>query len=143
MIDHAVTSDRTLSDRRSGDVSVINEPEIAPELDKRSGELARYDARHKVLWLGSMPVPFRVGENRNGELLDLLSVAIRQLRSLGPSEPCPLRRSEHRLLAQLLDLDDVELRSDLRRSLCLSRRQAGDTVSLLRRVRADEAISLD
>lgn len=142
MIDHAVTSDLTLSDRRSGDVTVINEPEIAPEQDKRSGEVARYDARHKVLWLGSMPVPFRVGENRNGELLDLLSMAIRQLRSLEPSDPCPLRRSEHQLLAQLLDLDDIDLRSDLRRSLGLSRRQAGDTVSLLRQVRANDAISL-
>lgn len=119
------------------------EPEISPELDQRSGPLARYDDRHQVLWIGSMPIPFRVGENPNSELLDLLSMAIRQLRSLEEHEPCPLRRSEHQLLAELLDLDDPELRLDLRRFLGLTRRQAGDTVMQLRRVLADDAIRLD
>lgn len=143
MIDHAVNSDLTVSNRRPDGVSVITEPEIAPELDKRTGAVARYDTRHSVLWIGSMPVPFRVGEGRNNELLDLLGMAIRQLRGLDEHAPCPLRRSEHQLLSELLDLDDPELRSDMRRTLGLSRRQAGDTVTLLRRVLDEDAISLD
>lgn len=119
------------------------EPEIAPELDQRTGPLARYDERHSVLWIGSMPIPFRIGENRNGELIELLSVAIRQLRGLRDDEPCPLRRSEHQLLANLLDLDEPDLRRDFRRYLGLTRRQAGDTVMQLRRVLSDDAIRLD
>lgn len=119
------------------------EPEIAPEQEKRSGPVARYDERHNVLWIGSMPVPFRIGENRNGELIELLSVVIRQLRGLEANEPCPLRRSEHELLASLLDLDDPELRFDLRRFLGITRREAGDTVMHLRRVLAEDEIRLD
>lgn len=136
MIDHA--ADSVDAGPRSAD-----QPEIAPELDKRTGAVARYDERHNVLWIGSMPVPFRIGENRNHELLDLLSAVIRQLRGLEEHEPCPLRRSEHELLAGLLDLDDPELRFDLRRLLGLSRRQAGDTVMQLRRVLADDEIRLN
>lgn len=143
MIDHAATSDLSVNERRADDVSVITEPEIAPELDKRTGPVARYDDRHSVLWVGSMPVPFRVGEGRNNELLELLSMAIRQLRGLDERAPCPIRRSEHRLLADLLDLDDPELRADMRRTLGLTRRQAGDTVTMLRRVLDQDAISLD
>lgn len=151
MIDQATTDPAISHDRRvppAGEPNAAtvvvqgDEPEIAPELDQRQGPLARYDERHKVLWIGSMPVPFRIGENRNAELLDLLSMAIRQLRGLEPSDPCLLRRSEHKLLAGLLDLDDAELRFDLRRYLGLSRRQAGDTVAQLRRVLSDDAARL-
>lgn len=120
-----------------------SEPEIIPKNDQRFGPVARYDEAHKVLWIGSMPVPFRRGENRNGQLLELVSAAIRQLRGLGDAEACPLRRSEHELLADLLDLDHEELRGDLRRALQISRRQAGDTVMELRRVLSDDAIRLD
>lgn len=117
--------------------------EFPPAMDQRSGPVARFDDRHSVLWIGSMPIPFRVGESRNGELLDLLSVAIRQLRGLEEGEPCPLRRSEFELLAGLLDLDDPELRLDLRRCLGINRRQAGDTVMALRRLVSDNEIRLD
>ena len=136
MIDHASASTDT-------ELRPSGEPEIAPELDQRTGPVARYDERHSVLWIGSMPVPFRIGENRNHELLELLSLAIRQLRGLEENEPCPLRRSEHELLANLLDLDDPGLRLDLRRLLGLTRREAGDTVMQLRRVLADDEIRLD
>lgn len=121
---------------------VAEPPQVVPELDQRTGPVARYDERHSVLWIGSMPVPFRVGENRNGELLDLLGMAIRQLRGLEEADPCPLRRTEHELLGSLLDLDDPELRFDLRRHLGLTRREAGDTVTRLRRVLRDDAIKL-
>ena len=145
MIDQETTPHSTDSGQLSVDLPKVHDPEIeiAAELDQRSGPIARYDERHSVLWIGSMPVPFRVGENRNGELLDLLGLAIRQLRGLEENEPCPLRRSEHELLADLLDLDDPELRLDLRRFIGLTRRQAGDTVMELRRVLSDDAIRLD
>ncbi len=145
MIDQATTSHSTDTDQASVDLANANDlqVEVAPEVDQRSGPVARYDERHGVLWIGSMPVPFRAGESRNGELLDLLSMAIRQLRGLEEHEPCPLRRSESELLASLLDLDDSELRLDLRRFLGLTRRQAGDTVMELRRVLSDDAIRLD
>lgn len=117
--------------------------EVPPELDQRTGPVARYDERHNVLWIGSMPIPFRVGESRNGELIELLGASIRQLRGLDDQAPCPLRRSEYRLLAELLDLSDPELRHDLRRHLGITRRQAGDTVTELRRVLDDQQIHLD
>lgn len=124
-------------------VAPSNEIEVPPELDQRTGPVARFDDRHNVLWIGSMPIPFRVGESRNGELLDLLSMTIRQLRGLEEGDPCPLRRSEFQLLSELLDLDDPELRLDLRRHLNITRRQAGDTVMALRRIVSDDEIRLD
>ena len=90
-----------------------------------------------------MPIPFRVGESRNSELLDLLGATIRQQRGLSERAPCPLRRTEYKLLAGLLDLSDPELRFDLRRHLGISRRQAGDTVAELRRVLDVQHIHLE
>jgi len=119
------------------------ESEIPFEADQRTGPVARYDERHSVLWIGSVPVPFRVGDSRNQELLEMLGMAIRQLRGLEEGDACPLRRSEHELLAGLLDFDAPELRADLRRLLGLTRRQAGDTVMQLRRVRAEDEIRIN
>lgn len=120
----------------------VDAPEISPELDQRRGPIAHYDERHCVLWMGSMPIPFRRGVNANEELIELLGAAIRGLRGLEPTDPCPLRKSEHQLLADLLDLDAPDLRTDLRRHLGLTKRQAGDTLMQLRRVRAKDEILL-
>ena len=125
------------------DGDVVDEPEVPPELDQRSGPVARYDERHSVLWIGAMPIPFRLGESRNSELLELLAATIRHLRGLDEGEPCPLRRSELRLLARLLDLADPDLRPHMRRHLGNSRREAGDPVAALRRVLSDREIGLD
>ena len=112
-------------------------------VDQRSGPVARFDERHNVLWIGGTPLPFRPGTRRNGELVELLGLAIRELRGLGADDPCPLRRSEFDVLARLLDLDDPELRGLLRRHLSLSRRQAGDTVAQLRRTLAQHEVLAD
>jgi len=116
-----------------------SDEEVVPVPDLRSGPVARFDPIHNVLWIGGTPLPFRPGVNRNGELLDLLGVVIRNLRGLDESDPCPLRRSEYDVLAGLLDLDDPELRALFRTHLGLSRREAGDTVMRIRRTLDDHA----
>lgn len=115
--------------------------------DDRVGPVARYDDEHQVLWVADTPIPFRRGGN-NTDLLQLLGSTIRNLRGLSPDEPCVLRRSEYQLLADLLDLDELDLRFDLRTHLGLSRRQAGDVAAELRSVREghvilDEELTLD
>ena len=112
-------------DRTCVDDSVVD--------DNRVGPVARFDETHNVLWIGETPLPFRPGTGRDVELIELLGVSIRVLRGLEPDEPCLLRRSEFRVMAELLDLDDPDLRSNLRTHLGLSRRQAGDTAMQLRR----------
>ncbi len=110
--------------------------------DNRVGPVARFDETHKVLWIAETPLPFRPGTGRDAELIELLGVSIRVLRGLEPDEPCLLRRSEFSVLAELLDLDDPDLRVHLRTHLGLSRRQAGDTAMQLRRT-AEEKIVVD
>ena len=105
----------------------------APITDKRLGAVARFDEAHNVLWIGDVPLPFRPGTGRDEELIQVLGVTIRGLRGLENDEPCLLRVSEYRVVADLVDLDEPELRSHLRRHLGLSRRQAGDTAMQLRR----------
>ncbi len=121
--------------------------DAAAATDNRIGPVARYDDVHEVLWIAEMPIPFRRGDNtsagNNSKLLQLLGMTIRSLRGLSADAPCPLRRAEHQLLAELLDLDEPRLRSDLRSHLGLSRRETGDVVTQLRRVRVDNAIMLD
>ena len=117
--------------------------EDGPVVDQRIGPVARFDPVHSILWIGGTPLPFRPGTNRNAELIELLGLTIRSLRGLGEDEPCLLRRSEYDVLAQLLDLDDPELRSTIRIHLGLSRRQAGDTVMRLRRTLVDHDVLAD
>jgi len=121
----------------------LTDAESTPVPDLRTGPVARYDEEHQVLWVGGTPLPFRPGTNRNGELIEMLGIVIRNLRGLDPAEPCPLRRSEDDVLAGLLDLDDPELRTLLRSHLALSRREAGDTVTRLRRTLDRHAVLAD
>ena len=101
-----------------------------PVVDQRTGPVARVDVVHNILWIGGTP-------------LELLGLTIRSMRGLGENEPCHLRRSDYDVLAQLLDLDDPELRSTIRTHLGLSRRQAGDTVTRLRRTLVDHDVLAD
>ncbi len=117
--------------------------ETAPEPDRRVGPVARFDEDHNVLWMGDTPLPFRPGTGRDEKLLELLGVTIRALRGLDDAEPCLLRRSEYRVVADLLDLDDPELRRHLRRHLGLTRRQAGDTAMQLRRTVEENIVLAD
>lgn len=111
-----------------------------PTPDGRTGPIARFDRDHNVLWIGGTPVPFRPGVDRNGELIELVGVVVRGLRGLSETDPCRLRRSEYHVLAGLLDLDDPDLRRALRLHLGLSRREAGDTVTQLRRALVEQAV---
>ncbi len=111
--------------------------------DKRVGPVARFDETHNVLWIGDTPLPFRPGTGRDAELIELLGVSIRALRGLESDEPCLLRRSEFSVVAELLDLDDPDLRSHFRTHLGLSRRQAGDTAMQLRRTAAESSVEVE
>lgn len=133
-----MTGDRT-DDRRH---TVSDPAHDGSSPDRRAGPVARFDQRHNVLWLGSTPLPFRPGIDRNGELIQLVGAVIRGLRGLEEHEPCPLRRSESRVLAGLLDLDDPDLRRLLRHHLGLTKREAGDTVNRFRRSLAEQAVEV-
>jgi hypothetical protein len=119
------------------------ELEPVPTPDRRTGPIARFDHDHNVLWIGGTPLPFRPGTDRNGELIEVVGTIIRSLRGLRENEPCRLRRSELHVLAGLLDLDDPELRRQMRRHLGLSRREAGDTVNQLRRALVEQAVAAE
>lgn len=120
-----------------------DDPTSVPTPDQRTGPVARFDPEHNVLWIGGTPLPFRPGIDRNGELLEIVGSLIRGLRGLRANDPCRLRRSELPVLAGVLDLDDPDLRRLMRTHLGLSRREAGDTLTMLRRALVEQAVAVE